>query len=1650
MRRRNKINPKKKGILKRIQQKGFSMVEVMVAASILAVSVASVSALQSQVYQQVRRTNDRSFAAQKATQMFEELRSFVQANREEPLKSLQDYFSNGASEYVPTLTTEKRPDQSDPNNHHKDFYLQPNDPLSANTKVQNHWKFVRQVLVEPVPSDENARHVTVKVWYADQSGTNPINEDMPLAVISGILKTNIEQTPPTQVYDIYALGLENVSGWWVDVSTLRPIFDRTLDDLAARNPGLEFRKHYISRLGYGRDPFYTPYINTADDLRDTNTPFVYMYPGNISKSANNNRVTEVYVDNVIKGRRINDDTSQQYDIFKKDDAQDPNPDNASGNYRGYALADQYNTDMRYPDEMATYNRLNTQYKTTHAGASDLEPSLRMLLEGMHSDPEKYRNSMIANLHGELLPMPPIRNYSDPAKIPCDETFDSDTTDSVITNHCLDPKETLSDTSRATNMDEWRYSNMRVVTHPENIYYQNSAPIKLRVYAYETRRLGDSSLPTWPSNTDPTSTQYKQDIDRSTIEKTSIFIPTDGKGHNPKAPGSLGYLNNPSADMSAYNSTLESAVQITKIVGDNRKAYEYRQPTPVSNHPFLETTDRDLFVNPTTEAAKYSSGDLSNAAYWNGMNNKIQPIVVENFGNHNGRDDNPYEDSSHTVDDATEARSASALLDDNGSGLGRVWSINSGSNPSMVVKVSNSTLSAAESEQLDDLIDELVVIGNTPAQAEIVRVRDISALNTPADGFVTLDLYSAPTGSHSTLSSILEVLPPPAPTLQSQTNVGNTYSSPRNPGLGSGGNRNYWIRIKKSTYNNLSNGDTVYFPAPVNAERTVLYKHTSGGGSGKYYIELNSDLPSQPAGNSAVFKRVYDNPSPDIARKDNHSILLGKDTTAASMYRASGSEVYDPDVYPLVTRHKDYDVTGKTQTPYGLDTNGILINLYDTPTRQVQCGSGGITCHGTGSNPNYSGLPSSRVLYGQEYIPAPVGSDFSRDLTERNNGVVKNTARWIVSLDRSGLPGALQDSRLTFETRMGRTHYSIDERDSAAANQAILEQGLSGDGDAYRPNSSSGSNENETTMRKNLYNVSRTYVWSGDVNGDGVNTLSDDVPFSEQFQFMGDPRFMPYLDVKNYNGYNMAFVSNADQGHASGAGSSYSGFNFLGPGMVGSGGVDFVRYSRLYVDSVMKSSSIYNAMSGYSNYYFGYGGDMGADSNNTQYYVNNQSFTRGDDSGNTFIANNKVSDVAYNNSGRSKLVYSDESNGSNRWANIFWQGDMFPDEEYDFWKYNGNLPTHGFSNAQNKCPPGFVTGTAYACQRNSKDTYWRADYTQPPFSLPNRRKNPNTRGAATFMNGNYLGSGNRNFAHNPQETSGRLTSGAGSILNRAFNLSLEAKPGANRPFKVDADQNKPGIYNNSIMSSVRNKLALTNIQTGADETSYSEDNTYYRKNGDNSRLVSATVKASRGSDFPGGYFLINGLKKAGAQSEVSLARFSVAGMLQSYLNGNDIADGVGDDPARMRLIPRVEITDPTASDIFEDETSIPISFRSQWLRWDLEKYSPAFPANWREDLQVQFIFKYSDDAGKTWYYLDGTSAKDSDGEYVASKVYDDGTTNTFTVPGGGTGLEKTLNWDVSSLDGGTYLLRVECYREENGKVLHNGYSYHQVFVTLRKN
>lgn len=389
--------------------KGFNLIEVVIASTILVVVVVVLMHIQGFMSRQTVNIKDKTFATQKLIQMTEELRALVSGSENAEIAVLDDY-DDGAL-YRSVLTTDKS-------------VADPAAPLSGNVTMGGGWRYLRQISVIKLPEEPFARKVYVRICRASRS--NPNTSDEILAETMTVLKTIKSKYLPTQGMDVYILAMENIPGWWSSLSTLRPMFEAIIQDLQTRNPGLEIRTHWITRLAYGRDLQYVPYINKTSYTNDTAMPLVYFYPGLMRKPADNGDY--FYYDPDIMQGKIN-------------------VQGAMTNSSGYVMADMYNHAVRYPDEETLYNAAAAQADA--AGRPRPEITLRMLLEKMNSSPADYKNALIVNLHGELLPVPPMRNYSDAAKDPVD------------------------------------FPNRRIVAHPENLYYASGSAVKLRVYPYVT-------------------------------------------------------------------------------------------------------------------------------------------------------------------------------------------------------------------------------------------------------------------------------------------------------------------------------------------------------------------------------------------------------------------------------------------------------------------------------------------------------------------------------------------------------------------------------------------------------------------------------------------------------------------------------------------------------------------------------------------------------------------------------------------------------------------------------------------------------------------------------------------------------------------------------------------------------------------------------------------------------------------------------------------------------------------------------------------------------------------------------------------------------------------------------------------------------------
>ena len=399
-------------------QDGFSLLEILIASSIL-VLVAMMGVMHVvRTSQQVEWARDHAFAREKAVSILDELRSYVEGDDAEAAADL-DAFDDGLGvSPVLTITTDPLlPGE----------FVVPDHPVSGNVRHLGEWRWYRRITVRPydgVPM-RDLRLVTVRVFRVLPGQDVPGDK---LAEVSSAIRTIGDAYPTTQVYDVYLLAMENAPGWWVHMDAIQPFIEATLMDLQGRNRGLVFRSHWITRLGFGRDEEYAPYTNEARASTDP-TPWTYVYPGRLPAGEaalryyvpgrmgcrlNLDGETEPILVNDLEPTEPWTDADGDGEYDRSETYIDVNGSGAwdVGNPVPYAVADVHNHCMRWPEARAR------QDARIAAGVDDAgEPSWRLLLDQMVAEPHRFHNAILINLHGELLPMPPARNVSDAAKDP---------------------------------------------------------------------------------------------------------------------------------------------------------------------------------------------------------------------------------------------------------------------------------------------------------------------------------------------------------------------------------------------------------------------------------------------------------------------------------------------------------------------------------------------------------------------------------------------------------------------------------------------------------------------------------------------------------------------------------------------------------------------------------------------------------------------------------------------------------------------------------------------------------------------------------------------------------------------------------------------------------------------------------------------------------------------------------------------------------------------------------------------------------------------------------------------------------------------------------------------------------------------------------
>jgi hypothetical protein len=419
------------------KEAGFSFAELAFAFLILVIGAVVLGNHLAVNYRTTATERDRVFAYSKAQAILSEIQGFVDRGQVDAAVDLDVLDDGIVNRPVLSIQTDQF-----------GALVTPGHVVSGNYQRGAEWQWSRRITVQPFQgiNNRNVRYVTVRIFKKDANGV-----DHPMADLSAVINSAGSAFPTTQVFDIYLLAIENIPGWWVFMDSIRPFVESMVTDLENRNPGLTFRTHWITKASFGRNEAYRPYTNDDTDSYAV-IPHVYHYPG---RMPNGNASSYYYVPDNMRAR-INADGVER------------NGYHADLNPRPYALADYFNHGMRYPDELALWTARTERARDRRieiasrklAGLppppelTDMseEPTMRLLLEDLYSTPDKYRNALVINLHGELLPMPALRNYSDAAKSPVD------------------------------------LPDIRVVTHPEELRTRRddggvTDSLQLRVYAY---------------------------------------------------------------------------------------------------------------------------------------------------------------------------------------------------------------------------------------------------------------------------------------------------------------------------------------------------------------------------------------------------------------------------------------------------------------------------------------------------------------------------------------------------------------------------------------------------------------------------------------------------------------------------------------------------------------------------------------------------------------------------------------------------------------------------------------------------------------------------------------------------------------------------------------------------------------------------------------------------------------------------------------------------------------------------------------------------------------------------------------------------------------------------------------------------------------
>lgn len=800
---------------------------------------------------------------------------------------------------------------------------------------------------------------------------------------------------------------------------------------------------------------------------------------------------------------------------------------------------------------------------------------------------------------------------------------------------------------------------------------------------------------------------------------------------------------------------------------------------------------------------------------------------------------------------------------------------------------------------------------------------------------------------------------------------------------------YWTSPTKS------NGDT---------STVVVEYYENGGGS---VAQLDWDRP----GGGTNYVAVPDN------RTNAPSCSAGTPTKTLTFTKSPTPTPVPPASTKTATR---------TSTPLpGSPTKTPAIVLTPTLTRTP-------TVSPTATKTVWSGLPSSERLYGLEYIPFPPDSanpnsgisDLSLTKTSASsNNIGRNTARWRVVLRN------MNTGVLAVETRLGpygvtctTGYFNLDDYDSATS----------------------------LTLPDRPTNLSTTYAW-----------LNKPVPPTERFDAVGDPRFVPYADVIGQpatkddlvlGGYNWFFKDLNNSGWADYQ-AEYVGalpeatrnrYN-------GQPNVDVPKLMMLWREGILISRSIYNSLSGWSNYYIGLGGEIGGDSSNN---LTNGVPAYGGPWNSSSSTYNVDEIIAKHDSANvdGAVMLASSASGSN-WRGLPFLGELWPDNLYasDWCSSCGNSTWGNLRNPKQG-------GSSYRLEWQNAGVSDAASQTYFSFAqIRHRNQDP---GAPSFMNGNDSSGA---FEHSTPDYDANLLTD-GTAIAQQLNFAMPATFSVNRPWDLNSGSTTPPEWNDHPYKDRRISLALYPGGTSGGFYDSNSTNTTTKRASSAIRATSPAIDG--GTHTLAGFFVVSGLKPSTESGINFVARFSLLSCLRTFLDaGAPTESAFGAAGAnfnrnkasgytyRIQPPPLVQITEPYKGQSLTGYQSIVLRWKERYARWDDDRYTESYPCidatstdpncsggpsgvgddpslEWHDSADLVFNIIYSMDGGSHWF-----SALSDDP--AVPGVYMPG---TDSIPYSASHLYN-YSWPVNGLPAGAKKVRVEAFR--NNLALH--YAYHEINI-----